>query len=84
MNNHFHLKLCVLGMSAAMIMGCKQNAEEIQVEQPPIVVSVFTAQHQPIHLIENLPARVAAYRIAEIRLVLLCVCLIEAILVWML
>lgn len=50
-----------------MIMGCKQNAEEIQTEQPPAVVSVFTAQHQPIHLIENLPARVAAYRIAEIR-----------------
>jgi multidrug efflux system membrane fusion protein len=67
MNNHFHLKLCALGMSAAMIMGCKQNAEEIQTEQPPAVVSVFTAQHQPIHLIENLPARVAAYRIAEIR-----------------
>ncbi|MFW2067626.1 efflux RND transporter periplasmic adaptor subunit [Acinetobacter johnsonii] len=67
MNNHFHLKLCALGMSAAMIMGCKRNAEEIQTEQPPAVVSVFTAQHQPIHLIENLPARVAAYRIAEIR-----------------
>ncbi|MGJ8757982.1 efflux RND transporter periplasmic adaptor subunit [Acinetobacter sp. HC8-3S] len=67
MNKHFHLKLCVLGMSAAMLMGCKQNAEEIQTEQPPAVVSVFTAQHQPIHLIENLPARVAAYRIAEIR-----------------
>ncbi|MCJ8162442.1 efflux RND transporter periplasmic adaptor subunit [Acinetobacter zhairhuonensis] len=67
MNNHFHLKLCALGMSAAMLMGCKQNAEEIQTEQPPAVVSVFTAQHQPIHLIENLPARVAAYRIAEIR-----------------
>ena len=45
MNNHFHLKLCALGMSEAMIMGCKQNAEEIQTEQPPAVVSVFTAQH---------------------------------------
>lgn len=67
MNKHFHLKLCVLGMSAAMLMGCKKNAEEIQTEQPPAVVSVFTAQQQPIHLIENLPARVAAYRIAEIR-----------------
>ncbi len=50
-----------------MIMGCKQNAEEIQTEQPSAIVSVFTAQHQPIHLIENLPARVAAYQIAEIR-----------------
>lgn len=67
MNKHFHLKFCVLGMSAAMLMGCKKNAEEIQTEQPPAVVSVFTAQQQPIHLIENLPARVAAYRIAEIR-----------------
>ncbi|WP_171519194.1 efflux RND transporter periplasmic adaptor subunit [Acinetobacter kanungonis] len=67
MNKYFHLKLCVLGMSAAMLIGCKQNAEEIQTEQPPAVVSVFTAKHQPIHLIENLPARVAAYRIAEIR-----------------
>lgn len=67
MNKHFHLKLCVLGMSAAMLMGCKKNAEEIQTEQQPAVVSVFTAQQQPIHLIENLPARVAAYRIAEIR-----------------
>ncbi len=67
MNNHFHLKLCVLGMSAAMLIGCKQNAEEIQTEQPPAVVSVFTAQHQPIYLIENLPARVSAYQIAEIR-----------------
>lgn len=67
MNNHFHLKLCVLGMSAAMLIGCKQNAEEIQTEQPPAVVSVLTAQHQPIYLIENLPARVSAYQIAEIR-----------------
>lgn len=67
MNKHFHLKLCVLGMSAAMLMGCKKNAEEIQTEQQPAVVSVFTAQQQPIHLIENLPARVAAYRTAEIR-----------------
>lgn len=67
MKKHFHLKLCVLGMSAAMLMGCKKNAEEIQTEQPPAVVSVFTAQQQPIHLIENLPARVAAYRTAEIR-----------------
>ncbi|MEN8549247.1 efflux RND transporter periplasmic adaptor subunit [Acinetobacter soli] len=67
MNKHFHLKLCVLGMGAAILMGCKKNAEEIQTEQPPAVVSVFTAQQQPIHLIENLPARVAAYRIAEIR-----------------
>ncbi len=50
-----------------MLMGCKKNAEEIQTEQQPAVVSVFTAQQQPIHLIENLPARVAAYRIAEIR-----------------
>lgn len=67
MNNHFHLKLCALGMSAAIIMGCKPDVEEVQTEQPPAVVSVFTAQHQPIHFIENLPARVAAYRIAEIR-----------------
>lgn len=54
-------------MSATIIVGCKGNAEEMQTEQPPAVVSVFTLQHQPIHLIENLPARVSAYQIAEIR-----------------
>ena len=66
--NHFHHSFFKIATFAILLSGCaKHENSEAETQQPPAVVSVFTAQYQPVHLIENLPARVSAYRIAEIR-----------------
>lgn len=66
--NHFHHSFFKIATFAILLSGCaKHENSEAETQQPPVVVSVFTAQYQPVHLIENLPARVSAYRIAEIR-----------------
>ena len=66
--NHFHHSFLKIATFAILLSGCaKHESSEAETQQPPAVVSVFTAQYQPVHLIENLPARVSAYRIAEIR-----------------
>ena len=66
--NHFHHSFFKIATFAILLSGCaKHESSEAETQQPPAVVSVFTAQYQPVHLIENLPARVSAYRIAEIR-----------------
>ncbi|HAV4298522.1 efflux RND transporter periplasmic adaptor subunit [Acinetobacter cumulans] len=50
-------------------MGCTQSkdAEQSAAEMPPVVVSTITVLPQSMNVIENLPGRVTAYRIAEIR-----------------
>ena len=51
-------------------MGCNksENTETEQAQQNiPAKVSIYSVQQQDINLIENLPARVQAYRISEIR-----------------
>jgi membrane fusion protein, multidrug efflux system len=67
MKKRLHLVGSVLAMSI-LVTGCgKSENQETTVEMPPAVVSAITVQAQSLNLIENLPARVAAYRVAEIR-----------------
>ncbi len=64
----FIILLFVLSVSA--LTGCNRsgNTEAEQAQQvAPAKVSIYTVQQQNIHLIENLPARVQAFRISEIR-----------------
>ncbi len=57
------------GIMTVLLIGCSksENAEHHSADAPLASVSVMTAQTQSINLIENLPGRVTAYRIAEIR-----------------
>lgn len=66
---YFFIILLVI-LSGSALTGCNRsgNAEAEQAQQAaPAKVSIYTVQQQDIHLIENLPARVQAYRISEIR-----------------
>lgn len=66
---YFFIILLVV-LSGSVLTGCNRsgNAESEQAQQAaPAKVSIYTVQQQDIHLIENLPARVQAYRISEIR-----------------
>ncbi|EPH38900.1 RND efflux system, membrane fusion protein CmeA [Acinetobacter guillouiae MSP4-18] len=66
---YFFIILLVV-LSGSALTGCNRsgNAEAEQAQQAaPAKVSIYTVQQQDIHLIENLPARVQAYRISEIR-----------------
>ena len=66
---YFFIILLVV-LSGSALTGCNRsgNAEAEQAQQAaPAKVSIYTVQQQNIHLIENLPARVQAYRISEIR-----------------
>lgn len=66
---YFFIILLVV-LSGSALTGCNRsgNAEAEQAQQTaPAKVSIYTVQQQDIHLIENLPARVQAYRISEIR-----------------
>lgn len=66
---YFFIILLVV-LSGSALTGCNRsgNAEAEQAQQAaPAKVSIYNVQQQDIHLIENLPARVQAYRISEIR-----------------
>lgn len=66
---YFFIILLVV-LSGSALTGCNRsgNTEAEQAQQAaPAKVSIYTVQQQDIHLIENLPARVQAYRISEIR-----------------
>jgi len=66
---YFFIILLVV-LSGSALTGCNRsgNAEAEQAQQAaPAKISIYTVQQQDIHLIENLPARVQAYRISEIR-----------------
>lgn len=56
-------------VTSVLLMGCSQskNSDQSTAEMPPAVVSTITVRPQSINLIENLPGRVTAYRVAEIR-----------------
>ena len=58
-----------VGLITGLLIGCSksENAEHHSANAPLASVSIMTAQTQSINLIENLPGRVTAYRIAEIR-----------------
>ncbi|MBH1970396.1 MAG: efflux RND transporter periplasmic adaptor subunit [Moraxellaceae bacterium] len=55
--------------TAVLLMGCSksEHSEQNTAESSPAAVSVVIIQPQSINLIENLPGRVSAYRVAEIR-----------------
>ncbi|WP_180164361.1 efflux RND transporter periplasmic adaptor subunit [Acinetobacter sp. YH12049] len=63
-----HLISSIL-ITTVLLIGCTQSkdAEQSAAEMPPVVVSTITVLPQSMNLIENLPGRVTAYRIAEIR-----------------
>jgi len=56
-------------ITTVLLMGCakSENSDQNTAEIPEVTVSALTVQAQSISLIENLPGRVVAYRIAEIR-----------------
>lgn len=59
---------CMVAITLFLLSGCvKTKNSEQSTESTLVSVSVIIAQKQQIHFIENLPARVSAYRIAEIR-----------------
>lgn len=61
----FYFLSPLLGL--AVLSGCSGEQEPETPAAAAVQVSVTTAQVQPVNFIENLPARVQAYRIAEIR-----------------
>ncbi|WP_218956273.1 efflux RND transporter periplasmic adaptor subunit, partial [Acinetobacter sp. YH12062] len=68
MSTHYHLIGSIL-ITTVLLIGCTQakDAEQSPTEMPPAVVSTITVLPHSMNLIENLPGRVVAYRIAEIR-----------------
>lgn len=68
MQTRHHLISSIL-ITTVFLIGCTQSkdADQSPTEMPPAVVSTITVLPQSLNVIENLPGRVAAYRIAEIR-----------------
>ncbi len=56
---------CACALVAVMLMGCEQS-EPVAVPPAP-QVSVLTVAPSPLELTDDLPGRVAALRVAEIR-----------------
>lgn len=68
MQTRHHLTSSIL-ITTVFLIGCTQSkdADQSPTEMPPAVVSTITVLPQSINVIENLPGRVTAFRIAEIR-----------------
>ena len=64
-----HQLIGLMIITTVLLMGCSQseNGEQSTADMPPAVVSTITVVPLSINVIENLPGRVTAYRIAEIR-----------------
>ena len=64
-----HRLVSTVIITTVLLMGCakSENSDQNTAEIPEVTVSALTVQAQSISLIENLPGRVVAYRIAEIR-----------------
>ena len=70
MHKHYFYTILFAILSSSILTGCNksENTETEQAQQNiPAKVSIYSVQQQDINLIENLPARVQAYRISEIR-----------------
>lgn len=70
MPKHYFYTILFAILSSSILTGCNksENTETEQAQQStPAKVSIYSIQQQDINLIENLPARVQAYRISEIR-----------------
>ncbi|HFF4572325.1 TPA: multidrug efflux RND transporter periplasmic adaptor subunit AdeA, partial [Acinetobacter baumannii] len=61
-----HLLLPLFLSIGLILQGC-DSKEVAQAEPPPAKVSVLSIQPQSVNFSENLPARVHAFRTAEIR-----------------
>lgn len=70
MHKHYFYTILLVILSGVTLTACnkseKSEAEQTQ-QTAPAKVSIYSVQQQNINLIENLPARVQAYRISEIR-----------------
>ncbi|MGN5765176.1 efflux RND transporter periplasmic adaptor subunit [Acinetobacter calcoaceticus] len=64
---HKHLLLPLFLSIGLILQGCGGSEETAQAEVPPAKVSVLNIQAQSVDFSENLPARVQAFRTAEIR-----------------
>lgn len=64
-----HRLVSTVVITTVLLMGCakSENSDQNTAEIPEVTVSALTVQAQSISLIEKLPGRVVAYRIAEIR-----------------
>lgn len=64
-----HRLVSTVIITTVLLMGCakSENSDQNTAEIPEVTVSALTVQAQSISLIENLPGRVVAYRLAEIR-----------------
>lgn len=70
MPKHYLYVILFIVLNSGTLTGCNKskNTETEQAQQSvPAKVSVYSIQQRNINLIENLPARVQAYRISEIR-----------------
>ena len=70
MHKHYFYTILLVILSGVTLTACNksENSEAEQAQQTaPAKVSIYSVQQQDINLIENLPARVQAYRISEIR-----------------
>ena len=70
MHKHYFYTILLVVLSGITLTACNksENLEAEQTQQTaPVKVSIYSVQQQDINLIENLPARVQAYRISEIR-----------------
>lgn len=70
MHKHYFYTILLVILSGVTLTACNksENSEAEQAQQTaPAKVSIYSVQQQNINLIENLPARVQAYRISEIR-----------------
>ena len=64
-----HRLVSTVVITTVLLMGCakSENSDQNTAEIHEVTVSALTVQAQSISLIENLPGRVVAYRLAEIR-----------------
>ncbi|MDQ9022331.1 MULTISPECIES: efflux RND transporter periplasmic adaptor subunit [Acinetobacter] len=70
MHKHYFYTILLVILSGVTLTACNksENSEAEQAQQTaPAKVSIYSVQQQDINLIENLPGRVQAYRISEIR-----------------
>jgi len=70
MPKHYFYTILSLLLSGLTVTGCNytKSVDSEQTQQvTPAKVSIYTVQQQDVHFIENLPARVQAYRVSEIR-----------------
>ncbi|MEB3766345.1 efflux RND transporter periplasmic adaptor subunit [Acinetobacter sp. MD2] len=67
MKKNDKLLTLILSMTVLLVACAKPKDAEQAASESAVTVSAMTTQMQSIKLIENLPARIAAYRVAEIR-----------------